>query len=118
MRRVPELVSTPGSTVPPGGSHKALSQKNPCLFLVDPTQRVPFATDVAPQQREWVVEAMYDADASFAFTRLPVEVLKMISEVNDGTMTRTEAKKFRRRLMVESTVFVDENTDSYLTSPR
>ena len=88
------------------------------FFLVDPTQRVPSATDVAPQQREWVVEAMYDADASFAFTRFPVEVLKMISEVNHGTMTRTEAEKFRRRLMVESTVFVDENADGYVTSPR
>ena len=62
--------------------------------MVDPTQRVPSATDIAPQQHEWVAEAMYDADASFAFTRLPVDVLKMISEVNDGTMTRTEAKKF------------------------
>ena len=61
---------------------------------------------------------MYDADASFAFTRLPVKILKMISEVNDGTMPHTEAEEFRRRLIVESTVFVDENTDGYLTSPR
>ena len=83
------------------------------FFLVDPTQRVPSATDVAPQQREWVAEAMQGAGASSALTRLPVEILMMISEVNDGTMTRTEAEEYREKLMAERTVFVDENTDGY-----
>ena len=88
------------------------------FFLVDPTQRVPSATDVAPQQREWVVEAMHDADASSAFTRLPIEILTMISEESDGTMTRSEAEEYREKLMAERTVFVEENTEGYFSMVR
>src|ERR1700753_2234590 len=52
------------------------------FFLVDPTQRVPSATDVAPQQREWVTETLHDADANSALRRLPLEILAMISKEN------------------------------------
>jgi hypothetical protein len=83
------------------------------FFLVDPTQRVPSATEVAPQQREWVAEAMHSAGANSVFARLPVEILTMISEENDGTMTRLEAEKYREELMAERTVFVDENNEAY-----
>ena len=37
----------------------------------------------------------------------------MISEVNNGTMTRFNAEEYREKLMGERTVFVDENTDGY-----
>jgi hypothetical protein len=83
------------------------------FFLVDPTKRVPSTTDVAPQQREWVAEAMHGAGPNSAFTRLPAELLTMISEENDGTMTRLEAEKYREELMAERTVFVEANTDAY-----
>jgi len=83
------------------------------FFLVDPTQRVPSATEVAPQQREWVAEAMHNAGANSVFARLPVEILAMISEENDGTMTRLEAEDYREKLMSERTVFVDENNEGY-----
>jgi len=88
------------------------------LFLVDPTQWVPSATEVAPQQREWVAEAMHNAGANSAFARLPVEVLTMISEENDGTMTRSEAEDYREKLMSERTVFVDENNEGYFGTVR
>ena len=78
------------------------------FFLVDPTQRVPSATEVAPQQREWVAEAMHGAGANSVLAKLPVEILTMISEENDGTMTRSEAEKYREELMSERTVFVEE----------
>ena len=81
------------------------------FFLVDPTQRVPSATGVAPQQREWVAEAMHNADANSASRRLPVEIT-IISEENDGTMTRREAEEYREKLMAERTVFT-ENTEDY-----
>ena len=92
---------------------------NPChrkilvFFLVDPTQRVPSATDVAPQQREWVTGTLHDADANSALRRLPLEILAMISKENDGTITRSEAEECRVRLMGGRTVSVDENTQGY-----
>ncbi|KAF9643672.1 hypothetical protein BDM02DRAFT_3104103 [Thelephora ganbajun] len=83
------------------------------FFLVDPTQRVPSATDVAPQQREWVTEAMHGAGANSAFARLPIEILTMISQESDGTMDRSEAEKYREELMAERTVFVKANNEGY-----
>jgi hypothetical protein len=83
------------------------------FFLVDPTKRIPSATDVAPQQREWVTEAIRGAGPNSAFARLPPELLTMISEANDGTMTRLEAEKYRGELMAERTVFIEANTDAY-----
>ena len=83
------------------------------FFLVDPTQRIPSATDVAPQQREWVTDAMHSTDANSALAKLPVEILTMISEEDDGTMTRPEAEKYRKQLMAERTVFVEENDKDY-----
>jgi hypothetical protein len=83
------------------------------FFLVDPTQRIPSATDVGPQQREWVTEAMRSADANSPLARLPVEILTMISEGNDGTMSRSEAEGYRKELMDERTVFVEDNSQGY-----
>ena len=83
------------------------------LFLVDPTRRIPSTTDVAPQQREWVAEAMREAGPNSVFAKLPVELLSMISKENDGTMTRLEAEKYREELMKERTVFVEVNTEAY-----
>ena len=83
------------------------------FFLIDPTRRVPSATDVAPQQREWVTEAMHSAGVNSRFARLPVEILKMISEENEATMTRLDAELYRWELMAERTVFAEENDEAY-----
>ena len=83
------------------------------FFLVDPSQRVPSATDVAPQQREWVTEAMHGAGQNSAFAKLPVELLTMISNENDGAMTRVEAERYREELMSERTIFVEQNDSAY-----
>jgi len=83
------------------------------FFLVDPTQQVISATDVAPQQREWVTEAMRDAGQDSAFARLPIELIKMISNENDGLMTRLEAENYRGELMSERVVSVKENDRAY-----
>ena len=83
------------------------------FFMVDPTQRVPSATDVGPQQREWVAEAMHGAGPNSMLSRLPVELLPMIYEENGETMTRLEAEKYREQLMAERTVFVQANNEAY-----
>ena len=83
------------------------------FFLVDPTQKVPSATDVAPQQHEWVTEAMHDAGQNSVFAKLPTELLTMISNENEGTMTRLEAEKYREELMSERSIFVEENDKAY-----
>ena len=83
------------------------------FFLVDPTERIPSATNVGPQQREWVAEVMQGAGANSVFARLPVEILAMISMENDGTMTRSEAERYREELMAERTVFVEANNGTF-----
>jgi len=83
------------------------------FFLVDPTQKVPSATDVAPQQREWVTEAMYQAGQNSPFSKLPFELLTMISSENEGAMTRSEAEKYREELMSERVIAVEENDRTY-----
>ncbi|KAF9779803.1 hypothetical protein BJ322DRAFT_1166963 [Thelephora terrestris] len=74
------------------------------FFLVDPTQKIPSATNVPPQQRGWVTEAIHSADANSALVKLPE---------TDGTMTRSEAEKYREELMAERTVFVKANDKDY-----
>ncbi|KAF9779870.1 hypothetical protein BJ322DRAFT_1129730 [Thelephora terrestris] len=83
------------------------------FFLVDPTQTIPSATNVPPQQREWVTEAMHRANANSALAKLPLEILTMISKETDGTMSRSEAEEYREELMAERTVFVEENDQDY-----
>ena len=83
------------------------------FFLIDPTQRVFSATDVAPQQLERVTEAMRGAGRSSAFSKLPMEILTMISNENEGVMTRAEAEKYREELISEKVVFVEDNDGSY-----
>jgi len=79
------------------------------FFLVDPTQRILSATDVAPQQREWVTDAMRDAGPNSQFAKLPIEVIKMISNENDAPMTRAEAEEYRGGLISERVVSVKRN---------
>lgn len=83
------------------------------FFLVDPTQKILSATDVAPQQRDWVTEAMHDAGRNSAFAKLPIELLKMISNENNATMTHSEAEKYREGLMSERVVFVKDINSAY-----
>ena len=83
------------------------------FFLVDPTQKILSATDVAPQQRDWVTDAMYHAGQNSPFTKLPIELLRMISSKNEGVMTRLEAEKYREELMSEREIAVEESGRAY-----
>ena len=86
------------------------------FFLVDPAKRIPSATDVPPQQREWVAEAMVTAGANSALAKLPVEILTMISEGIDGTMSRLEADEYRKELMRERAIFAKDQMMHYFGS--
>jgi len=83
------------------------------FFLVDPTQKVLSTTNVAPQQREWVTDAMYHAGQDSAFSKLPIEILRMISNENEGAMTRLEAEKYRAEMMSERDIAAQQNDRSY-----
>jgi len=83
------------------------------FFLVDPTQEVLSATDVAPQQREWVTEAMYNAGQNSGFSKLPFELLTKISSENEVAVTRSEAEKYRKEMMSERAIAVEENNRTY-----
>ena len=83
------------------------------FFLVDPTRRVFSATDVAPQQREWVTGAMQSAGPDSPFAKLPFELLTMISNANEVAMTREEAERYKEELVSERAISVEENDRSY-----
>ena len=82
-------------------------------FLVDPTYTIPSATIVAPQQREVIREAMLAMGDSSWLSRLPTELIDIISCGNDGTMSRAEAEAYRLELMDERTVFVEASDSNY-----
>ena len=82
-------------------------------FLVDPTHTIPSATNIAPQQREIIREAMLASDNSSWLGKLPTELVDIISSGNDGTMLRAEAEAYRSELMAERTVFVKENDSNF-----
>ena len=88
------------------------------FFLVDPTKKVPSATNVAPQQREWVTDAMHSAGQNSAFAKLPFELLTMISDENESAMTRLEAVKYRDEFMAERLRSAEENNGTYFESVR
>ena len=83
------------------------------FFLVDPTRKVLSATNVAPQQREWVTDAMYHAGQNSGFSKLPVELLAQISSENEGAMTHSEAEKYREELISERVMAAEENSRTY-----
>jgi hypothetical protein len=65
------------------------------LFLVDPTQRIPSATTVAPQQRDWLLDTLSTGKIASTF---PTELLERVM-TSTGTMTLEEAKAVRLDLM-------------------
>jgi len=83
------------------------------IFLVDPTLRIPSATDGAPQQREFVQDAMRQVGANSLLGRLPVELVEMVAGSVDGTMSRGEAEAYRLKLMEERTVFVSDSSAQF-----
>ncbi|KAG8985625.1 hypothetical protein FRB90_004583 [Tulasnella sp. 427] len=79
------------------------------LFLVDPNTRIPSTTDIAPQQGQWVHEAVRDSlhnEKKPMAVPLPVELIDMVSDNVESAMTLKGAKQYREQLMDERTAFV------------
>lgn len=88
---------------------KSGHRKIVALFLVNPDRRIPSTTTIAPQQKDWVDEVIYD-DNGLANT-LPVELVNVISGLaHEGNMSRVEAETVRKELMEERSVMVQEHT--------
>lgn len=79
------------------------------LFLVDPTWKIRSASDVEPQQRDWLFDHMRGAGENSLFSRLPDEILAMIAEHTDEKMGRLDAEKYREEFAAERTAFVEIN---------
>lgn len=73
------------------------------FFLVDPSIRIPSASDVAPQQMSWFRRAV---SGTVLWDRLPTELQDVII-AHTGLMTEEEANAYRLDLMQERTAFVD-----------
>ncbi|KAF9644280.1 hypothetical protein BDM02DRAFT_3150579 [Thelephora ganbajun] len=83
------------------------------FFLVDPTYRIPSATDVVPQQKEWLIDLTHQSSLGTYFAKLPVELLDLIVDEYGDTMTRKEAEAYRKELMGERSVAVEQSNSSY-----
>ncbi|KAH8824007.1 hypothetical protein DL96DRAFT_1616083 [Flagelloscypha sp. PMI_526] len=89
------------------------------LFLVDPSHRIPSATDIGMQREEWVKEEVHKSSGGDGDTRhlsrfgaLPVEIKDLIIDRTEGLMSRKEAEEIRLKLMQERSGFVrDYNGD-------
>ena len=82
------------------------------LFLADPIRKISSATDVAPQQRDWLIDTMRGAGKNSLFSRLPDEILAMIAEEVDEKIGRLHAEKYREKMVAERTAFAERVNES------
>ncbi|KAH8826721.1 hypothetical protein DL96DRAFT_1603936 [Flagelloscypha sp. PMI_526] len=81
------------------------------LFLIDPSYRIPSATDVGMQQKHWVKEALHKSSGGRRVSRfeaLPMEIKDSILDRTEGLMSRKEAEEIRLELMKERSRFVKD----------
>jgi len=83
------------------------------VFLVDPTIRITSATDVSPQQHDFIIDAMRNPQPGSLLGNLPVELVDFTAGFVEGTMTRKEAERYRLELIKERTAFVDRHDSEY-----
>lgn len=84
------------------------------FFLVDPEiQPVVSTAIVAPQQEDWIREAVDDS----IDLRLPIEIVEKIMGEVDGLMTKDEAEKYRKRMVEEREAFWKLNDNFHFCIP-
>ena len=79
------------------------------IFLIDPTQKILSTSDVAPQQRDWLIDTMRGAGKNSLFSRLPDEILAMIAEQIGEKIGRLDAERYREKFVAERIAFVERN---------
>ncbi|TRM58977.1 hypothetical protein BD626DRAFT_573010 [Schizophyllum amplum] len=87
-------------------SHRPGVRRILVFFLVDPSCRIPSATEVPPQQEVWLKHTMYTARSSphSRLAQLPVELVDAQIALTPGIMSSEEALQTRKELMNERTV--------------
>ncbi|KAJ7496774.1 hypothetical protein FB451DRAFT_203127 [Mycena latifolia] len=88
------------------------------FFLVNPANDpIVSATDVPPQQADWIRQAF--TDASPATGNFPSELYECVQEhlLSDSLMTRAEAEAYRLDLMRERTSFLVEHEKVVVQQP-
>ncbi|ANZ75079.1 BA75_02687T0 [Komagataella pastoris] len=82
-----------------------------CFFLVDPNNKHTFATDkVPPQQQNLLGDKITSFLGKETSSKLPTEILDLIANKVQYTISLDEAKKVREKLMEERT---PEEEDEY-----
>lgn len=83
------------------------------LFLVDPSLRIPSATDIPPEQMHMYEDALLRGDDNGLFgKKLPAELRDVVAEklqTAAGKMSRDEAEDVRERFMTERTGAADDS---------
>ncbi|KAH8813881.1 hypothetical protein DL96DRAFT_1716182 [Flagelloscypha sp. PMI_526] len=85
------------------------------LFLVDPSHRIPSATDVLMQQEEWVKDELLKTtrgDGQSGGASVETESLTM--DRTEGLMSRQEAEEVRLKLINERGGFVEGYNDEVM----
>ncbi|KAG8914553.1 hypothetical protein FRC00_012512, partial [Tulasnella sp. 408] len=94
-------------------------RKMVALFLVDPENRIPSTSDLSPNQRHWIHEAISETLAQHPHSKkiaLPAEVIDMVLDELDNLMTLEEAQAYRLELLDEREAFMDILDEQYLVS--
>ena len=91
------------------------------FFLVDPNEKVPSASDIGPQQAEWMSAFMHqlgpDGVGGTYLERLPTELKDHIVSLNDGLISEKRANEVRDALIAERSVFVDTFNKQNVEAP-
>ncbi|SCV73300.1 BQ2448_7226 [Microbotryum intermedium] len=88
--------------------------------IVDPLQRIPSTSDVAPQQREWIERALFSPakgrlprhteKTQCLLDELPNELSSRILDLTDELMTRDEATAHWEKLVAERQRLLEKHT--------
>lgn len=76
------------------------------FFLVDPTQRIPSATEVPPQQRAVMEFYLHNQDRRSRISHLFPEIISEIISQSQS-LDRKEAFEIREELMKERSIFIN-----------
>ncbi|THH31497.1 hypothetical protein EUX98_g2679 [Antrodiella citrinella] len=91
------------------------------FFLVDPNHVVPSTSNVAPQQKDWMLDFMHDLGPNgIGGTRLamlPTELRDTVVDFTEGLMDWKQADAMRAELMKERSHFVNVYNEKVMQVP-
>lgn len=91
------------------------------FFLVDPNYTIPSASDVSPQQKEWMLDFMRDLGPNGVrgtrLGKLPAELRDVIVDFTEGLVDRKQADVVREELMKERSHFASLYNEHIMQLP-